>query len=289
MLNLFSAGCSEYNSTMIIDTHAHLTWNSFNHDREAVIQRAKDAGITTIINIGADLKSSEAALQLAQDEQQDGVSFYSTIGLHPNEVSRLISVESIHDYTTKLEQVYQSEPSLIVAVGECGLDYYFEGNEDFTPPTLSVEQLKSRQMILFKDQIALAKKLNLPLVVHNRDAWEDIIIPELNGVVGVFHSFRGSEEQARQVLDLGFYLGITCVVTYHKNDSLRQIIKQAPLDRLLSETDCPFLPPQAHRGERNEPFYVTEVIKTIAEVKGLSFIEVAKTTSTNAQKLFRLR
>ncbi|RJP47740.1 MAG: TatD family deoxyribonuclease [Armatimonadetes bacterium] len=267
---------------MLIDTHAHLTWDSFKPDLNQVVQRAKETGVKTIINIGADIESSKQAADLECGE----ISCYSSVGLHPHESSRMTSTESIQQYIEDLEKIYQTNPEKIVAVGECGLDFFFEGNIDFTPSSLSVDEMKKLQIKLFVTQINLSKKLNLPLIVHSREAWEDIFVPELQGMNGVFHSFTGTEIEARKILDLGFYLGFTCIITYPKNEHLRQIIKNTPLDKILTETDCPYLPPQTQRGQRNEPANIVEIIKTIAEVKGISFNKVDEATYTNARQLF---
>lgn len=272
----------EDQDTMLIDTHTHLTWDSFKPGFKEVVQRAFDAGIKTVINIGVDLESSLAAAKLECDQ----LKCYSTIGLHPHEASRLLSPESIHGYIEKLEGIYCQYPEKIIAVGECGLDYYFEGNTDYAPSSLSINQLKELQKDLFLAQIDLAKKLNLPLIIHCREAWDDIFLPKLQGTQGVFHSFTGNWEQARKVSGLGYYLGFTCIITYPKNEYLRQVIKNTPLDKILTETDCPFLPPQSKRGQRNEPANVTEVVKTIAMVKDLTIKEVATQTFQNTSKLF---
>ncbi|MDO8638609.1 MAG: TatD family hydrolase [Candidatus Daviesbacteria bacterium] len=275
---------------MLIDTHAHLTWDSFEPDLQEVISRAKEAGITHVINIGADMESSKKAAKLecpgmnSPTETMKSssclttIKYYSSIGLHPHESEKNIPVE-------ELEKIYQSHPEKVIAVGECGLDYHFAGI-DFIPSSTSQDQLKKLQKKLFQEQISLAKKLNLPLIIHSRDSWEDIFLPELTGNAGVFHSFTGNTEQAKKVLDLGYYLGFTCIVTYPKNDHLRQIIKETPLDKILTETDCPFLPPQTKRGQRCEPADVVEVVKVIAQMKNLSLEEVAQASFQNAQSLF---
>lgn len=265
----------------LIDTHAHLTWDSFKPDLDSVIQRALDVGVKTVINIGADLESSKKAVKL----DCGSLKCFSSIGLHPHESSNLVNDVSIHQGIKKLEQIYRTHSKRAVAVGECGLDYHF-GGPDFTFTTLSQDQMKVLQKKLFIAQINLAKKLNLPLIIHCRDAWENIFLPELKNTQGVFHSFTGSKDQAQKVLNLGYYLGFTCIITYPKNESLRQIIKEIPLERILTETDCPFLPPQKIRGQRNEPANVTAVVKTISEIKNLSFEEVAKITYQNASYLF---
>lgn len=260
----------------IIDTHAHLTWDSFKPDLQEVVERAKEVGITQVINVGADLESSSAAAKL----ECPGIKCYSTIGLHPHESEKNIPVE-------ELEKIYQSNPNKIIAVGECGLDYHFAGI-DYSLSQTSEEKQKELQKELFKSQITLAKKLNLPLIIHCRDSFDGIFIPELQNTTGVFHSFTGNNEQAKKVLTLGFYLGFTCIITYPKNEHLRQIIKEMPLDKILTETDCPFLPPQTKRGQRSEPADVVEVVKIIAQMKEISFEEAANQTLSNAKHLFHL-
>lgn len=269
---------------MLIDTHAHLTWDSFKPDLQEVVERAKKAGVTHVINIGVDMKSSKKAAQL----KYPGIKCYSTIGLHPHEVSKLINNVSIHQNIEALEQLYQTSSGKVVAVGECGLDYHFENNPDYIPSSLPQDEQIKLQEKLFLAQIALAKKLNLPLIIHCRDAWNDILLPELQGVTGVFHSFTGNADQAKKILDLGYYLGFSCIVTYPKNDYLREIIKSIPIDKILTETDCPFLPPQTKRGQRNEPANVAEVVKVIAEMKQISYEEAAQTIIENAKRLFKL-
>ncbi|MFA5932682.1 MAG: TatD family hydrolase [Microgenomates group bacterium] len=266
---------------MIVDTHAHLTWDSFKPDFQEVIKRTKDADIGIVINVGADMQSSIDASIL----DCNPVVSYSSIGLHPEEIAHINSNESIIKNVSQLEQIYLKHQEKVIAVGECGLDYY--RNPKFSTEPITEDE-KINQKKLFLAQINLAKKLNLPLIVHSRDCGSDIFVPELNGLNGVFHSFGGNLETAKKILDLGFYLGINCTITYPKNEELREILITIPLDRILTETDCPFLPPQALRGQRNEPANVIEVIKKIAEIKNLSFDEVAQTTFNNAKTLFHL-
>lgn len=267
----------------LIDTHAHLYYNRFKTDFDEVIQRALDAGLSSIINIGADLDSSQKAVDLESDK----IKFYSSIGLHPY-ASKLTTHESIHENIEKLHQIYQSKSDKIVAIGECGLDYYFENNPDCVPSSLSQNQQIEIQKELFLAQITLAEELNLPLIIHCRDAWSDIFVPELKDISGVFHSFTSTMEDARKALDLGYYLSFSCIITYPKNEYLRQIIKEMPLDKILTETDSPYLPPQNLRGQRNEPANVVEVVKIIAEMKQISYEEAAQTIIENARKLFKL-
>lgn len=248
---------------MLIDTHAHLTWPDFKSDFKEVLQRTFDAGVKTVINIGADLESSREAAIL----DCSPLANYSSIGIHPEEGLR--GLEGVR----KLENIYRTHPDKVIAVGECGLDY-------LSP--------KEGQKELFLAQINLAKKLQLPLIIHCRQAWDDIFLPELNGHPTVFHYFTGSRKEAEKIIDLGFYLSFSCVITYPKNEALREVIKITPLDKMFAETDSPFSPPQGKRGERNEPANVVEVIKTIAQVKNLPEKEVSEAVWQNAKKFFRL-
>jgi TatD DNase family protein len=261
---------------MLVDSHAHLYWDSYQEDFNDVIQRAKDNDIKLIINIGVDLETSKKCLELSAD----GIQLYFTIGIHPHDGNNNLNDESIHRLIEDLERLYGDQPDKIVAIGECGLDYY---SRDSAPSSID----KELQMKLYKVQVELAKKLGLPLVIHCRDAWEHIFIPELSGTTGVFHNFSGSIDDVKKALELGYYLSISCVATYPKNEPLRLLLKDIPLDRILTETDCPFLPPQQIRGQRNEPSYIPEVVKVIAEAKGISFEEAATQILKNTLTLFK--
>lgn len=260
----------------LIDTHAHLTWDSFQSDLKEVIKRTKQAGITHVINIGADLDSSKKSVAL----ECPGIKCYSSIGLHPHESEKKIPVE-------ELEKIYLENSQKVVGVGECGLDYFKHKGQ-------ITDEEKIAQKALFQAHIDLAKKINLPLIIHCRpsinsglkDAWQDIFDFNFTGISGVFHSFTSSSADAQKALNLGFYLSFSCIVTYPKNEHLRKIIKTTPLDKILTETDCPFLPPQNKRGQRCEPADIVEVIKVITQMKNLSYEEVAQTTFQNAQHLF---
>lgn len=283
---------------MLIDTHAHLGWESFKEDFEEVIDRASLAGVQTIINIGADLQSSHDAAKLECSK----VKCYSTIGLHPDEILKLSTDVSIQQNIVELEKIYHTYPDKVIAVGECGLDYFLgeigeirDIREMNSLPELKLgvsssclKTIKERQIKLFQAQISLAKKLNLPLIVHCRDAWEGIPWNELQNLPVVFHYFTGSLKDAQKIIENGFFLSFSCVVTYPKNEALREILKVTPLDKILTETDSPFSPPQTKRGQRNEPANVVEVVKVIAQVKNLPFEEVAQKTYENANKLFNL-
>lgn len=259
---------------MLIDTHAHLDWDSYKEDFDQVIDRAVEAGVEIVINVGVDQKSSQQVINLTSPK----IPFYATIGVHPHEAAHLD--------TDSLEKLYLENQEKVVAIGETGLDFFFHGNSDFKETDHSIEELKEVQKKSYTAQVQLAKKLGLPVVIHCRDAWDSIFIPELEGTRGVFHVFTGSGEDAQKALTLGYYISFACTVTYPKNEPLRQILKDLPLDRILTETDCPFLPPQALRGQRNEPAHVKEVVKVIAEVKGISHEEVEKAVEDNSKTLF---
>ncbi len=254
---------------MLVDTHAHLYWDSFQDDLEQVIDRCVDNNLGIIINIGTDLKTSQQSIDLTSEQ----IKMYATVGIHPHDGTADLT-QNMDQLMVQLEQMALSAPDKVVAIGECGLDFS-QGDQD-----------KQTQQKLYRQQVLLAKKLNLPLVIHCRNAWQDIFIPELQGAKGVFHTFSGTSEDAQKALDLGFYLSFSCTITYPKNEELRQILKELPLDKIVTETDCPFLPPQPIRGERNEPMYVKEVIKVIAELKNLDQTQVEDQVIQNSKLLF---
>lgn len=262
---------------MIIDTHTHLDVKHFRPDLDAVIKRAKDAGVKTIINIGPSINSSKAAAQINDDQ----IRMFSTIGLHPEYTPIANPEKSIPLKMKALEKIYLGNIKKVVGVGECGLDYFKREGQ-------ITNEEKNSQKALFQAQIDLAKKLGLPIIIHCRDSWQDIFDFNFEGITGVFHSFTSNLEDAKKVLSLGFYLSFSCIVTYPKNEYLREIIKTIPLDKILTETDCPFLPPQTKRGQRCEPVDVIEVVKIIAEMKEISFADASQATFENAVKLFKL-
>jgi TatD DNase family protein len=253
-------------TTQIVDSHAHLDFSQFDDDREATIERARDAGLVAILNVGTDLASSRAAVALA--EQYDFI--YATVGIHP------------HDAKAVTPAVLEALRALadhekVVAVGEIGLDYY----RDLSPRPV--------QRRVFADQLALASELNLPVVIHSRDAHDDVLAT-LEGWEGggVFHSYAGGPERLDQVLDLGFLVGISGPVTFRNAHRLREVAAAVPLGRLLVETDAPFLTPVPHRGQRNEPAYVRHVAEAIARQRGASYDTVAQRVTENFGHLFRV-
>ncbi len=258
---------------MLIDTHTHLDDTRYDGDREAMIERAREAGVDTFITIGCDLATSKAAVELA-----DRYPFvYASIGVHPHEVRH------IDDGWYDEFRCLAKHPK-VVAYGEIGLDYHY----NHSPPTLQRER--------FREQIQLARELTLPVVIHTREAQEDTIAilkeEQAADVGGVFHCFTGDAWLAKGGLDLGFHLSFSGVVTFQNATMLREIVATVPMDRILIETDCPYLTPVPHRGKRNEPAYVRLVAETIASVKStaapVSVDEVGRLTSANACRLFRL-
>lgn len=251
----------------LVDSHAHLDNRQFDQDRETVISAALAAGVGHILTIGCDLDSSVTNATLAQ--QHPALS--AAVGFHPHDAAALDQAA-----LTQLKGLLQHPK--VVAVGEIGLDYY----RNRSPHAVQKEA--------FRRQIALAKEAGKPIIVHDRDAHEDILHilteEQAREVGGVLHCFSGDLEMAQKCLDLGFYLSFTGTITYPKNEAVREMLKQLPLDRLLLETDCPYLSPQAFRGKRNEPAYLRHTAQTLAEIKGLTLADVARITSRNCYDLF---
>jgi len=253
---------------LLIDTHAHLDHDQFDEDRQAVIERALEQGISHILTVGCDLESSSANVRLAEAH----ANVYAAVGIHPHDAPQA-DESGIAQLTKLLEQ---SEK--IVAVGEIGLDFY----RDRAP--------RDVQRLAFRRQIALARQVKKPIIVHDRDAHDEVLqILRKEGaaeVGGVLHCFSGDAAMARACLDLGFYLSFPGTLTYPKNDAAREVVRAVPIDHLLVETDCPYLSPLPFRGKRNEPAYVRQTAAMIAEIKGLTLEDVARITSRNAGKLF---
>lgn len=253
---------------MILDTHAHLDDEQFNLDRDEVIQRAGKAGIKNIINIGCSESSSRNAVDLASKYP----FIYAAVGIHPHDA------KDCTEKTWKFLQRLAQNPK-VVAWGEIGLDYY----RDLSP--------REVQRKVFIQQLKLANEVGLPVVIHNRDAHGDILEivkkhPPKAG--GVFHSYSGSWEMARQLLAMGFYLSFSGPLTYKNARHNVEVAANVPEDRFVVETDCPYLTPEPYRGKRNEPAYVREVVGKIAELRGITFERAAQLSSENAGKLFRI-
>ena len=254
----------------LTDTHAHLDARQFEPDREAVIERALTASIQ-IITMGTDLDSSEQAVALAHKH-----GIFAAVGIHPHEAHRFVRGAQLDpNALTKLETLLQDER--VSAIGEIGLDYF----KDYSP--------REAQLIAFREQLALAQRLKRPVVIHNREAEGDVLaLLKSSDTFGVVHSFTGDTALARKILDLGFYLGINGIVTFPKSQALCEAVKAIPLDRLLIETDSPYLAPVPQRGKRNEPLYVRHVAECVAQLGNLSLGELAAITLENAQQLFHI-
>ncbi len=250
---------------MLIDTHAHIEIKEFDEDREVVLKRAKEAGVGYIISVGANLAGSRKAVELAESHE----NVFAAVGIHPHDVKDM-------DDTTIQTLRELAKSSKVVAIGEIGLDYF----KEFSP--------KEMQIRRFRELLSLAKELKKPVIIHDRDAHEDTlrILKEEGVKKGVVHCFAGDVRFADEILKLGFYISFTGVITFPKAEDAREVVKHVPIERILVETDCPYMAPVPHRGKRNEPAFVTQVAKTIAEVKGFSDEDVARITTLNVKDLF---
>ena len=254
---------------MLIDSHAHLEMDEFDADREAVMQRAREQGVSRIVTVGLNLADSRKAVALS--EQYDEV--YASVGVHPHDVSGID--ETTYDLLKDL-----SGCGKVVAYGEIGLDFF----RNLSPRDVQIRR--------FGEQLELAGELGLPVIIHDREAHREtieILDGFRNDRGGVIHCFSGDYDMAVRCLDMGFYISIPGTVTFKKSEMLRDIVRKLPLDRLLVETDCPFLSPDPKRGKRNEPAFVAYTARQIAAVKGTSFEDVAESTSLNASALFDIK
>jgi TatD DNase family protein len=248
----------------LIDSHAHLDFPLFDDDREVVIERAEEAGVVAILNVGTSLRSSRAAVALAEQHR----FIYAAVGIHPH--------DAVTATTAALDELRTlARHPKVVAVGEIGLDYY----RDLSPRPV--------QRRAFADQLALAAELELPVVVHSREARDDVLAA-LQGWdgTGVLHSYSAGPGRLEEVLGLDFSIGISGPVTFPKATRLRAVAAAVPLDRLLVETDCPYLTPVPYRGRRNEPAYVRYVVEAVARARGVSTRAVAQATADNARRVF---
>ncbi len=252
---------------MLIDTHAHLEMREFNDDREDVIKRAREAGVEYIVTIGTTIESSRDAVLLA--DKYDFI--YAAIGIHPHEVKDIL-----HPAYEILRHFAQHKK--VVAYGEIGLDYHYEHSP------------RTDQKRKFRDMLREARELDLPVIIHDRDAHEDTLqilseewSPDLGGVL---HCFSGDAAMAKRVIEMGFSISIAGPVTFPKAEALREVVKQIPIEHLLIETDSPYLAPQPVRGKRNEPAFVRHTAEAVAVLKGLTVDDVSRITSFNAMQLF---
>lgn len=254
---------------MFIDSHAHLDGPKFDDDREAVVQRAKNAGISAILNVGFDMPSCSRSVALAEAFPE----IYAAVGIHPHDAA-----DVNEDDFVQLKQ-WAAHPK-VVALGEMGLDYY----RNLSP--------KDIQRQVFKRQMALAREVKKPVIIHDRDAHGEImeiLHQEFRGIpAGVMHCYSGSVEMAKEVVKMGMYISIAGPITFHNACKLWEVVGHIDLEWLLIETDAPYLTPEPYRGKRNESAYVRYVAEKIAEIKKISLEEVAAVTSANARRLFNL-
>jgi len=261
-------------SSPLIDTHCHLDFDRFDTDREAVVARAVGQGVAAIINPGVDLGSSRAAIALA--ERYDLV--YAGVGVHPTATDQLDRAA-----LRALRELAQHPK--VVAIGEIGLDYYWPNQPHRDWPCAS----PATQRTAFRRQLDLAAEMGLPVIIHDREAHTDVMIAleDSPGVTGVLHSFSGDLDLAEWAVDLGYYVGITGPVTFKKSHDMQAVARRIDFERLLVETDAPFLAPVPHRGRRNEPAHVRIVAQEIARLRNCDLDQVTRRTGENARTLFR--
>ncbi len=269
-----------------VDSHCHLQgeYGERTGDLAGILARAGESGVTTMVCVGTDARTSAEAVALARDlagpgspAWVDGISVRATVGLHPHEASA--GINGVVEVLDEAGTPSGPSPGLVVAVGECGLDYHY----DHSPRDVQREA--------FAAQGALAAQRDLALVIHTRDAWDDTfaVLAEV-GVPGrtVFHCFTGGPDEARRALEIGAYVSFSGIVTFANADDVRQAAAACPLDRILVETDAPFLTPVPHRGAPNEPSFVPLVGAAVAAAKGLPVPAVAAATTANARAVFRI-
>jgi TatD DNase family protein len=253
---------------MFIDSHCHLNYPEFTEDMDQIMKRAADVGIHKMLTICTELSDAQPILDLANSRDELSCS----VGVHPHEAKAAVDAGQLYEGLKHFTQYKK-----VVALGETGLDYYYEHSP------------KAEQQEAFKTHIRLAKETGLPLIVHTRDAEEDTIDmlkAEQGHITGVIHCFSGTQWLSDQALALGFYISISGIATFNKAQDIRDTIKTVPLDRLLLETDAPYLAPVPKRGKRNEPSFMIYTAQTVADLKGVSMEELARVTTANYERLF---
>lgn len=261
---------------MLVDTHCHLNFKEFQGEVEPVLHRARKADVLRLINIGTNLKTSAESVALA--DRYPEVS--ATVGIHPHEANSL-------DIGTMQELYVLARKPKVVAVGEVGLDYFrleLAGKFAKSPS-------KEQQRTVFEQLLDLAIELELPVVIHSRDAAKDvyeILVSFRDRVRGVLHAFSYDREWAKKFLELGLFVSFAGNLTYPKNSHLHEVARTIPIDRLLLETDAPYLPPERYRGKRNEPAYMVEVAEYVSQLRSLDRLVLERQTTANARSLFRL-
>jgi len=253
---------------MLFDTHAHLNDPAFDPDREALMESFAAAGVGLVMNAGCSLESSRDIVAMAEKYPW----LYASVGSHPDSANE-VNEEVLEEYR-KLCKLSDK----VKAIGEIGLDYYYE------------DIPRDIQQKAFRMQMALAQELDLPVIVHERDAHNDgmMIVKEFPKVKGVFHCYSGSAEMARQLVNLGWYIGFTGVLTFRNARKAVETAASIPLERIVLETDCPFMAPEPFRGKRNHPGYLYRMAQKLAEIRGISVVEVHAVTYENGKRLYRI-
>ena len=254
---------------MIFDTHAHYDDEAFDSDRDELIKSLFNNGIIGFVDVGADMASSRRAVKLAHEYNRT----FASVGVHPDEVGELDD--------DRIEELYRMAlDEKVVAIGEIGLDYHW------------MVQPQETQKYWFSRQIELARRVKKPIIIHSRDAAADTFDmaqkENIGDIGGIVHCYSYSLEQAKEYVKMGMYIGVGGVVTYKNGRKLKEVVENIPIERIVLETDCPYLAPVPHRGERNSSLYIPEVVKVISELKGIPETEVEKTTTKNALDVFGL-
>ena len=252
---------------MLFDTHAHMNDPAFDEDRDSVILGLKEKGVANFLNVGCCLDSSKDCVAMAEKYP----FVYASVGSHPD------SADEVNEEVIEAYRQMAQHPK-VRAIGEIGLDYYYE-----TIP-------REIQQKAFRMQMALARELGMPVIVHERNAHDDgmKIVKEFKDVTGVFHCYSGSAEMARQLVNMGWYIGFTGVLTFKNARKAVETAESIPLEQIVLETDCPFMAPEPFRGKRNDPGYLPQMAKKLAEIRGLSVEEVTAITTENAKRLYRI-
>lgn len=253
----------------LFDTHAHVTDERFQYDRGEMLEQCFAAGVEYIVCPAVDRKTSEAAIQMSKEYPQ----IYAAVGVHPHEAKDVTEEDYVQFKKWALEE------EKVVAIGEIGLDYYYDFSD------------REKQKEVFIRHLHLAREVDLPIIIHDRDAHGDvmeILRTEGKGVRGIFHCYSGSYEMAKEAIKMGFYISFSGTVAFPKSTKLKEVARQIPLDKILIETDAPYLTPPPFRGRRNQPSYTQYVAEEIAKLKGMDVEEFAEITLENAKKCFKI-
>ena len=252
---------------MLFDTHAHMNDPAFDEDRQQVLLGLKEKGVELVMNVGCCLESSKDCIAMAEEYP----FVYASVGSHPD------SADEVNEQVLDAYRQMAQHPK-VLAIGEIGLDYYYE-----TIP-------RQTQIQAFRLQMELARELKLPVIVHERNAHDDgmKVVKEFKDVTGVFHCYSGSAEMARQLVDMGWYIGFTGVLTFKNARKAVETAQRIPLDRIVLETDCPFMAPEPFRGKRNDPGYLYRMAERLAQIRDLPVEQIWEVTTANARKLYRM-